>query len=78
MAGNAFRALQVLITPPTPLWVGTVSAHNADGTSTVTLPGGGVIRPRGQSVAVGAKAFVQGGEVRGAAPALSAVTLTVY
>jgi hypothetical protein len=79
MAGNAFAALKALVAAPTPLWVGTVVAHNGeDGTSTLTLPGGAVIRARGQSVAVGGKAFVQGGEVRGEAPALNTVTLVVY
>lgn len=78
MAGNHFRALKALIAPEDPLWVGTVQSHNADGTSTVLLPGGGLIRPRGQGVAVGARAFVRGGEVRGEAPALDAVTLVVY
>ncbi len=51
--------------------------HNSDGTSLVQLPGGGIIRARGQGVAVGGKAFVQGGEIRGDAPDLTDVTVEV-
>lgn len=78
MSSNAFVALKALVNPPEPMLIGEVLAHNADGTSTVVLPGGGVVRARGVSVAEGSKAFVMGGEVRGAAPALDSVTITVY
>jgi hypothetical protein len=63
--------------PRDPLMVVEVAAHNADGTSTVQFPNGSQLRVRGQSVAVGAFAFIRGGEVRGEAPAIFAVTLEV-
>ena len=56
--------------PKDPLLVATVAAHNADGTSSVTWPGGGQSIVQGQSVAVGVKAFIQGNRVQGPAPAL--------
>lgn len=75
---NPYVQLKALIAPDAPLWVGTVLFHNADGTSTVELPGGAVLRVRGQGVGIGAKAFVRDGEVRGEAPALDSVTLVVF
>jgi len=63
--------------PSDQLLIGAVTAHNADGTSTVTLPGGGELRARGQSVAVGSKAFVKGGDVIGEAPDLTAYEVEV-
>lgn len=56
--------------PGDPLLVGYVLAHNADGTSTVRLPGNHTLRVQGQSVAVGLNAFVQSGRVQSQAPAL--------
>lgn len=44
---------------------GTVTAHHSDGSSTVELLGGGVVRVRGTEVAVGQRAFVQGGKLDG-------------
>jgi hypothetical protein len=73
---NLFRQFRKLL-PADPLLVGTVTAHNADGTSDVQLPGNQTIRVRGQGVAVGVRAFVQGGEIRGAAPALPLSTVEV-
>ena len=51
-----------------PLMVGEVLAHRDDGsdTSLIELPGGGQSVASGQSVAVGAMAFVRGGKVEGA------------
>ena len=73
---NLYRQLEQLL-PHQPLLVGTVTAHNADGTSTVQLPDGRLLRPRGQSVAVGQQAFVQAGEIRGQAPSLTTVEITI-
>lgn len=75
---NPYVALRNLLNPAQPLWVGTVTAIHADGTSTVALPGGGEIKVRGTTVAVGAKAFVQAGEVRGEAPSLDSETMILY
>lgn len=77
MASNSFVELRRLLAPEAPLWVGTVLFHNPDGTSTIELPGGGILRVRGQGVAVGDNAFVQGGEVRGEAPALDSITIVI-
>lgn len=73
---NLFAQFTKLI-PTEPTLIGTITAHNADGTSTITLPGGGIIRARGVIIAVGLKAFVKGGEVAGEAPNLTAYTLDV-
>lgn len=63
--------------PRDPLMVAEVVAHNIDGTSTVQFPNGSQLRVRGQGVAVGAFAFVRGGELRGEAPAIFAIVLEV-
>jgi hypothetical protein len=65
------------IIPKTPRYVGTVTAHNSDGTSTVSLPEGGTLRVRGQGVAVGVPAFVQGGKLDGGAPSLEVVDIEI-
>lgn len=77
---NLFARLQSLLPEP-PLLIGDVLAHNADGTSTVSLitqasggqvaPGlatGTLVRARGTQVAVGARAFVRAGVVESEAP----------
>lgn len=75
-SSNIYRALLDLL-PSSPLLVATVAAVNGDGTSTVTFPGGGQQRVRGTVVGVGNQAFVQDGEIRGQAPALTAITIEV-
>ncbi|CAM3306474.1 hypothetical protein [Halomonas lysinitropha] len=76
MARNLYRQFLDLI-PRDPMFVGEVIQHHPDGTSTLQLPGGGNLRARGQGVAVGLKAFVQAGEVKGEAPALTDVVVEV-
>ncbi len=66
---NLWAKFKSLI-PEEPLIIGTVSSINADGTSTITTYTGGTMRIKGQSVAVGAKAFVRFGEITGPAPSL--------
>ncbi len=66
---NLWKRFRDLL-PADPLLIAEVIAHNADGTSTVTWPGGGQSVARGQSVAVGGKAYVQGNQVQGPAPDL--------
>lgn len=73
---NIWKQLAALL-PGDPLLVGQVIAHNADGTSSVTLPGNQTIRVLGQGVPVGTRAFVQTGRLQGEAPALSYVELVV-
>ncbi len=77
MSTNLYRALLELL-PAQPLQVATVAAVNtANGTSTVTWPGGDVQTVRGTSVGVGDKAFVRGGVIEGAAPDLTLETIEV-
>jgi len=73
---NLWEKFQGLI-PTDPTIVADVTAHNPDGTSTVETLGGGVMRARGQSVAVGLKAYVRAGEVVGEAPDLPAYEVTI-
>ena len=56
--------------PSEPLQVGEVTAHNADGTSSVTILDGSTLRARGTDVSVGNRAFVKGGVIQGRAPSL--------
>jgi hypothetical protein len=63
--------------PSQALLAGEVTAHNADGTSTVELPDGSQIRALGTGVAIGSSAFVRGGEIVGAAPTLPTYDATV-
>lgn len=55
----------------------TVASVNADGTSTVTLRSGATLQVRGDSVAAGQKAIIQGGEIKGKAPDLPVVSIDV-
>lgn len=76
---NLFQRLRDLVPQP-PVLVGTVLAHHADDTSTVEIPGalpitgagpvstGSLIRPRGTTVPVGAKAFIRAGVIETRAP----------
>jgi len=72
---NLFARFARLL-PNEPLQVGEVTAHNADGTSTVTLPTG-TIRARGQGVTIGLNAFIRNGEVIGEAPNLTSYSVDV-
>ena len=74
--GNEFVRLQKLL-PTDPLLVGTVIAVWPDGTRTVELPGGGELRVSGDSVAEGARVYVQGGKIQGEAPALPLASVEV-
>lgn len=73
---NIWKEFQQLI-PGNPLLAGKVLSHNADGTSTVRLPDGALMRARGQSVAVGSSAFVRAGRVEDAAPDLPQVEIEI-
>lgn len=73
---NQWRSFQSLLGKQ-PLLTGQVTSHNADGTSTLTMTGGGTMRAIGQSVAVSSYAFVRGNEIVGQAPSLTAFTLDV-
>ena len=73
---NLYKQLLDLL-PSEPLLVGEVTAHNADGTSTVALPDGALVYPRGQGVTIGSNAFIRAGLVEGAAPSLATVLIDV-
>lgn len=72
---NLFRELKALLPEPA-LQVATVTSVNADGTVTVTFPGGAQSRVRGTGTVDG-KVFVRNGLVEGDAPNLPTVTLDV-
>lgn len=56
---------------------GRVITHNADGTSTVEYLGGGIVRVRGQDVAVGKLAFSKDGRLDGEAPDLDVLEIEI-
>lgn len=64
---NPYKALLGLL-PHRPLQVGTVQSVDA-GVAIVELPGGGVIRARGDAT-VGQRVFVRDGAIEGPAPIL--------
>lgn len=74
MSRNVFRQFIDLL-PARPLLVGTVTATDGD-VSTVELPGGGVLRARGEST-VGQNVFVRDGLIEGAAPSLPFVAIEI-
>lgn len=76
MTTNAYLRLKELLPPP-PLLVAEVIAHNADGTSTLELPGGSQFRARGTIVAIGAAAWVRNGIVEGLAPTRSVLVVLI-
>lgn len=77
---NLFVRLKQIL-PPSPVWIGLVTEHHDDDTSTVVLPTnegtfayaagvstGSTIRPRGTFVPVGEKAFIRDGVIETRAP----------
>ncbi|MEN8720459.1 MAG: hypothetical protein ABF296_09385 [Oceanococcaceae bacterium] len=76
MARNLLRRFQDLTAGP-PLQVGTVTAINGDGTTTLQIPAGGFVRVRGAGVPIGQPAYYRGDELRGQAPAATPVTIDV-
>lgn len=51
--------------------VAKIAAHNGNGTSRAELRSGTVVTVKGESVEIDKNAFIQGGEVKGAAPELA-------
>lgn len=72
-ATNIWRAIREAAGIPL-LQVADVAAVNGDGTVTVTLPGGGVLRVRG-TASVGDRVFVKDGKIDGEAPELPFVAI---
>jgi hypothetical protein len=64
---NLFTEFKRLL-PNVPLQVGTV-VGNDNGVFSIELPGGGILKARGNSY-VGQKVFVRDGVIEGTAPAL--------
>lgn len=73
---NKWSTFEGLI-PRDSLVVARVVAHNPDLTSTVEFPNGSQLKVRGQPVPVNAYAFIQGGDVKGPAPAVTPIVLEV-
>jgi hypothetical protein len=65
------------ILPVSNIIIGSVTAHNADGTSSVTTAEGYSIRPIGTTVAVTLKCYVRDGRIIGQAPSLPVLNATV-
>lgn len=72
---NLWRQFEDLL-PDSPLLLGTVATHHADGTVTVELLDGGLLRVIG-SGSVGDRVFVRDGRVTGDAPTLPTVEIEI-
>ena len=72
---NVWKQFAQLL-PEAPLLLGTVIADHADGTVTVQLLDGGLLRVTG-SGAVDDRVFVRAGEVVGPAPTLPSVDIEI-
>ncbi|CAH0445219.1 hypothetical protein [Ralstonia pseudosolanacearum] len=72
---NLWRQFEELL-PNSPVLVGTVVARHVDGTVTVQLLGGGLVRAIGAGEP-GQRLFVRGTEVIGPAPALPSVDIEI-
>ena len=67
---NIWQQFKALI-PQGARVVATITANNGNGTSQAELRDGSVITIKGESIGVGEKAFIQDGEIKGAAPDLA-------
>ncbi|MEF9388663.1 hypothetical protein V4890_24025 [Ralstonia solanacearum species complex bacterium KE056] len=72
---NLWRQFEALL-PETPLLVGTVVTRHDDGTVTVQLLGGGLVRATGAGEP-DQRLFVRGTDVVGPAPALPSVDIEI-
>lgn len=72
---NLWRQFEDLL-PDSPLLLGTVATHHADGTVTVELLDGGLLRVTGNG-SVGDRVFVRDGRVTGDAPILPTVEIEI-
>ena len=71
---NVYKHL-IDILPQRPLLVGTVTALDGD-VRIVTLPGGAIVRARGDA-ALADRVFLRDGVIEGPAPALTAINIEV-
>lgn len=67
---NFFKDLKAVLDPDR-VQIGEVAAYE-NGVATLTLPGGGQMRARGQA-SVGGKVFVKDGVIQGPAPDLPVI-----
>jgi hypothetical protein len=72
---NLWRQFEDLL-PDSPLLLGTVATHHADGTVTVELLDGGLLRVTGNG-SIGDRVFVRDGRVTGDAPTLPTVEIEI-
>lgn len=75
-SGNAYTRLRRALGFDAPVLVAQITINHGDGTVTVTYPGGGVQRVRGDGL-VGSRVWVREGRVEGLAPAMTAYELPV-
>lgn len=75
MTANVYRQLLELL-PQDPLLTGEVLSMHSDGTVSVEMPGGGVIRVRGV-FASGDRVFIQAGQAQGLAPDLAFAVIEI-
>jgi hypothetical protein len=76
---NLWRQFKELL-PDSPLLLGTVAAHHTDGTITVELLDGGLLRVtagNGDAGSIGDRVFVRNGQIEGSAPALPTVEIEI-
>ena len=76
MAGNPWKRLRGIL-PGDTTEVGVVQAQLANGTTTVSLVGGGVVTVSGTGFGSGVSVFIRGGAIVSGAPALSSVDIEV-
>ncbi|WOG29897.1 hypothetical protein [Endozoicomonas sp. 8E] len=67
---NIWQQFKALI-PEGSKVIATITLLNGNGTSQARLRDGSIVTVKGDSVGVGQKAFIQGGEVKGSAPDLA-------
>ncbi len=71
---NLYEQFRQLIPEP-PLQVGTVT-NMGSGSVTVALPGGGLVKARGQA-SIGQKVFVRDNTIEGIAPSLTLAIIEI-
>jgi hypothetical protein len=72
---NIWRLFSDLL-PNSPRLIGTVAVDHGDGTATITLLDGGVLRVKGSATA-GQRVFVRDGRIEGDAPDLTQIQIEI-